>query len=212
MIYDLNSHAQIDKITQPIIAIITPAETKPPEPIKYQVVEGDYLEAIATSHGVPLQRLWAANPQLSSPDILKPSDTLTIPLNTDVLADRPFPATVVADVNQNSKAAVGTKVTEGGFSVSGNTYSPGYCTFYVKNMRPDLPNNLGNADTWYVRYGGAKGSAPVVGAVAVARGYMHVALVIAVHGDTVVLSEMNYQGWNVVSSRTAPASEFNYIY
>ena len=102
-------------------------------------------------------------------------------------------------------------------ATSGNLYSYGYCTWYVKNRRPDLPNNLGNADTWLSRaraQGYATGSTPRVGAVAYAlTGYMHVAYVTAVHGNgTVTVSEMNFKGWNVTSTRTVPASQFAYIY
>jgi surface antigen len=42
---------------------------------------------------------------------------------------------------------------------------------------------------------------------------MHVAYVVAVNGKgTIVVEEMNYKGWNVVSTRTARVSEFRYIY
>jgi surface antigen len=41
----------------------------------------------------------------------------------------------------------------------------------------------------------------------------HVVFVEAVHGDgTVTVSEMNWNGWNVVSSRTVSAGAFTYIY
>ena len=100
-------------------------------------------------------------------------------------------------------------------STPGNTYTAGYCTWFVKNMRPDLPNNLGHANTWFsnaVRNGLAVGTTPQVGAVAVASNYTHVAIVQAVHGSTVTISEMNYVRWNVQSTREAPISEFRYIY
>ena len=98
-------------------------------------------------------------------------------------------------------------------SSDGNTYGYGYCTHYAKQRRPDLPNSLGNADTWYIRYNGPKGSEPKAGAIGVAKGYMHVVYVESVNTDgTVNISEKNYNGWNVVSSRVAPASEFLYLY
>jgi hypothetical protein len=101
-------------------------------------------------------------------------------------------------------------------STAGNSYSPGFCTWFAKQMRPDLPNNLGNADTWFANaaaQGFSVGYEPRVGAVAAAISYMHVAIVTAVNGDgTITVSEMNYQGWDVVSQRTTSASEFDYIY
>lgn len=101
--------------------------------------------------------------------------------------------------------------------VSSNTYYGGYCTWYAKNRRPDLPNSLGNADTWLSRAaaaGFATGSTPQVGAIAYAlTGYMHVAYVEAVHSDgTITVSEMNFAGFDIISTRTAPANQFSYIY
>lgn len=101
---------------------------------------------------------------------------------------------------------------------AGNTYTAGYCTWYVKNQRPDIPNGLGNANMWLrnARAAGmSTGSQPRVGAVAqtTAYGYGHVAIVTAVHGNgTITVSEMNFTGFNQVSSRTVSASSFNYIY
>ena len=100
-------------------------------------------------------------------------------------------------------------------STAGNTYTAGYCTWYVKNQRRDIPNGLGNANMWAnnaVGYGLTVSSTPTVGAVAVARNYTHVAIVTGVHGLTVTVMEMNFVGWNRVSSREAPISEFRYIY
>lgn len=103
-------------------------------------------------------------------------------------------------------------------SSAGNTYGYGYCTWYVKNMRPDIPNGLGNANTWFYRaqsMGLPTGTTPRVGAVGTseAGSLGHVVIVRAVHGDgTITVSEMNYTGWNQVSSRTVSASKFRYIY
>lgn len=81
-------------------------------------------------------------------------------------------------------------------------------------MRPDLPNNLGNADTWVARaaaQGIPTGSAPRVGAIG--QQGMHVVYVQSVNGNgTVTISEMNYQGLYIISTRTVPANSFMYIY
>lgn len=102
---------------------------------------------------------------------------------------------------------------------SGNTYSYGNCTWYAKSRRADLPNSLGNANTWYYRaaaMGWDVGSAPKKGAVGttVAGNLGHVVYVegVSLDGSTVTVSEMNYAGFNVISSRTTSASEFLYIY
>lgn len=101
---------------------------------------------------------------------------------------------------------------------SGNTYSYGYCTWYVANRRPDIPNSWGDAYEWLGNaraQGWATGSTPRAGAIGQTSGGAlgHVVYVERVNGDgTILISEMNYQGWNVQSSRTADASSFNYIY
>lgn len=87
-----------------------------------------------------------------------------------------------------------------------NRFAYGYCTWYVANKRY-IPF-LGNAIDWWPNaraYGFAEGGAPRVGAVMVTResGYGHVAYVEAVHPDgSWTVSEMNFVGWNAVSSRT----------
>lgn len=99
-------------------------------------------------------------------------------------------------------------------SSSGNTYEHCQCTHYAKSKRPDLPNNLGNANTWVSRaaaQGIPTGSIPRVGAIG-QRG-MHVVYIERVNSDgTVYLSERNYDYNCGFRYRTAPASNFLYIY
>lgn len=97
-----------------------------------------------------------------------------------------------------------------------NTYSPGYCTWFVASRRP-VPSGWGNARNWLANAraaGFATGSVPRVGAIAwTGAGAMgHVGLVTGVNGSQVTITEMNYAGFGVVSSRVANASEFGYIY
>lgn len=108
----------------------------------------------------------------------------------------------------------------GGFSgdTSGNTYDFGYCTWYVKSRRPDIPNSWGNASEWLGNaqaMGWATGSVPKSGAIGQTSGGSlgHVVYVEGVNGDgTVSISEMNYQGWNIRSTRVVGAAAFTYIY
>jgi surface antigen len=87
-----------------------------------------------------------------------------------------------------------------------NHFAYGYCTWYVANKRY-IPW-FGNAIDWWPNarpYGREEGQAPRVGAVMVTResGYGHVAYVEAVNADgSWRVSEMNYIGWNRVSTRT----------
>lgn len=101
---------------------------------------------------------------------------------------------------------------------SGNTYEYGYCTWYVKKKRPDLPNNLGDAHTWAVRaasQGIPTGYQARSGAVGVStKGPLgHVIYVESVNGNgTMNISEMNYAGWNKVSYRTISTEGWRFIY
>lgn len=117
-----------------------------------------------------------------------------------------------------ARLAALTRRTYTSYSSSGNSYGYGYCTWYVKNMRPSLPNGLGNANQWYSRaqsFGLATGTTPQAGAVgASSRGPLgHVVYVHSVNSNgTINISDMNYSGWNVVTYRTVSANEYVYIY
>lgn len=203
--------------------------TKVTEPVKYKVEPNDSLVKIASKYQTTWVRLFDKNTQIENPDLIKVNEELIIPLTDEVIASRPIPvksppAIVQAPVAPISKSPAATRpraavatnqqtyVARG--SSSGNTYTAGYCTWYVKNRRPDLPNNLGNADTWVTRasaQGLPTGSAPRPGAVG--QKGMHVVYVESVNGDgSVNISEMNREGLYVVSYRTVPASYFLYIY
>lgn len=206
-----------------------PPKSEKPAPIRYKVVENDSLSTIAERHSTTWNRLFNKNESIKQPDLLIIGTELTVPATDEILAERPLPespkplapAVVAPKVPApvaKKRAAVSpprTKtVAQVRGSSSGNTYTAGYCTWYVKNKRPDLPNNLGNADTWVARaaaQGFATGSTPRVGAVG-QRG-MHVVYVEAVNGDgTVNISEMNHAGLYVITNRTLPANYFSYIY
>lgn len=186
-----------------------PPEPKPAEPVKYTVLPGDNLTRIAESHSTSWLRIWNKNTDLNNPDLIFPGQVFLIPDPGEQLADRPVPAAVVA-------ALAPQTATRG--AVAGNTYDAGYCTWYVKNRRPDLPNNLGNANTWYSRaanQGYAVGSTPRAGAVGTttAGDYGHVVYVERVNSDgSITISEMNYAGLYSQRTRTASAGEFLYIY
>lgn len=221
----LNSLVEVKKI---INQNVTPKPPQGPIEETYLVVEGDTLSSIATSHNSTWLRVFFKNTSISNPDSIKPGDSLIIPTATEQLSERPLPqiALPVAQAPLANTQARSTNTTPTSQptpqsvisrnvgSTPGNLYSPGYCTWYVKNRRPDLPNNLGNADTWValaVAQGLATGSQPSVGAVG--QQGMHVVYVESVNGDgTVTISEMNYRGWNVTSQRTVSASSFRYIY
>ncbi|MDZ7786252.1 MAG: LysM peptidoglycan-binding domain-containing protein [Candidatus Saccharibacteria bacterium] len=203
------------------------------KPKKYKVKEGDTLISIAKEHDTTWKRLFYANEEVEHPDELSVDEELTVPDENEELEERELPElntqssapegtsgnsrAASATTRRNESASRSTSSTSRSRTTSssaGNRYVRGYCTWYVKNRRPDLPNNLGNAISWVSRaasQGLPTGSTPRAGAVG--QSGNHVVYVESVNGNgTVTVSEMNWNGWNVKSSRTAPASSFRYIY
>lgn len=100
---------------------------------------------------------------------------------------------------------------------AGNSYTPGNCTWGVKNWKPEVPNFWGNANQWddSARASGIRvDGTPTVGAVAQTdAGWAgHVAMVIAVDGNNVTIKEMNYGSLYTINTRTVSSGEFVYIH
>ena len=102
---------------------------------------------------------------------------------------------------------------------AGNRYAAGNCTYWVKQMRPDISNSWGNANSWYANasaQGWNVGALPKKGAIATtSAGWAgHVAYVTGVSLDQqwVTISEMNYGGLYAMNTRTVYYTEFRYIY
>lgn len=195
---------QFQPIINEPIAIVQKIEEAKPEPKLYTIQPGDTLESIAKANLTTSQRLFNKNTNIDNPDLIKPGEVLTIPLDDEVLSER------VAIEKQSPVSAR----SQGSFNSGGNTYQRGQCTWYAKSRRPDLPNNLGNSISWVVnaaRQGIPTGSVPRAGAIG--QQGMHVVYIEAVNADgTVYLSEMNYDYHGGFRYRTAPASDFMYIY
>jgi surface antigen len=185
--------------------------------INHTVAPGESLAKIAATYNTTWDRLYAKNTQIAQPDIINVNDTIIIPETDEVLPQRALP--VVEQIASSSSGGTTTKKVarvsaQPRGSSSGNTYTPGYCTWYAKSRRPDLPNRMGNASAWVssaAAQGFATGSTPRAGAIG--QQGNHVVYVESVNGDgTITISEMNYRGLYVISSRTAAASSFRYIY
>jgi LysM repeat protein len=183
---------------------------------EYKIVENETLSDIAVKFNTTWQRIYDKNESIISPDIINPGEIVVIPTETEELTPRPLPEPVVVRLVKQAESTrpKAANSDPAPVSTSGNKYIAGYCTWYVKNRRPDMPNNLGNAISWVSRasaQGLATGSTPAVGAVG--QQGNHVVYVESVNGDgTVTISDMNFKGWNVVTTRTVPASNFSYIY
>jgi surface antigen len=193
-------------------------EAVTPQPKKHIIGENESLSKIAESYGTTWQRIFDKNTQLENPNIISQGTELVIPEADEVLEKREFvepePVVVARPRVQTATTPSQSSYTAPRGSSSGNGYVAGYCTWYVKNRRPDLPNNLGNAYTWASRaaaQGLATGSTPRVGAVG--QQGNHVVYIESVNSDgTVTVSDMNWSGRYVITTRTVPASNFRYIY
>ncbi len=214
-------------------------------PVNITIQTGDTLTSIADAHATTYVRIFNANDFIANPDVINADDEIRIPTAEEELPDRYGELSAQLAAATTTAAATATPVVAGvaetapvavaqpaaqpaaapvqqqtakpvyAASSAGNTYYSGYCTWYAKERRPDLPNMLGNGGQWVANaaaQGFATGSTPRVGAVAEMPG--HVAIVEAVNGDgTIVISEMNgWAGFGVVGSRTDSASTYRYIY
>ncbi len=196
----------------------------PVEPtiIKHKVIENESLSEIAKKYETEWKRLYDKNVELESPDIINPGEEIVIPSVDEKIEPRALPVIVApVPVKQAVKPAVKQSVAQAAPAVranrgssNGNGYVAGYCTWYVKSLRPDLPNNLGNASTWVSRaaaQGMPTGSTPRVGAVAQRNN--HVAYVTGVNGDgTINITEMNYRALYQETNRTVPANQWSFVY
>ena len=196
-------------------------ETKPTEVI-VTVVPGDNLSLIAATHETSYIRLFNANESITNPDLIFADQQLRVPRSDETLPDRLAQMTaeqqtqiIAAAANTQYAPAAATGTSARGSS-AGNTYARGYCTWWAKEMRPDLPNMLGNGGSWVANaaaQGFRTGSAPAPGAIAEQPGHVAYVESVSPDGSTVSISEMNYGGGiGQVNRRTAPASSFRYIY
>lgn len=188
------------------------------ENVTAMVKPGDNLSAIAEANDTSYIRLFNANKSIDNPDLIFAGDKLRVPDEDEKLPNRFGELSAPEQAVAVSSAASSQPVTSGNAprgSSSGNTYAAGWCTWYAKEMRPDLPNNLGDAGAWAANaraQGIPTGSTPRTGAIGVMAG--HVAYVESVDGNKVTVSEM---GWNYsqggFNRRTVDAGTFHtYIY
>lgn len=158
----------------------------PIDGIAYTVKSGDTPDSLASKYSASKEQIIAFND--AEVTGLKVGDRIVIPGGS--IAAPAAPSYYVG-YSFGSTAIYG-----------GNGYDYGWCTWYVSNRRAELgrpvPNNLGNAYSWYVvaqRSGLPVGSVPQPGAVAVNQGGNHVSVVEVVNEDgSFWISEMNASG------------------
>jgi surface antigen len=178
----------------------------PSQGIVYTVKAGDTPDTLASKYKASKEEIIATNDAEITP--IKIGDRILIPNGT-----QPSPV-------------VNTRVVNAGFGWGGatygnNTYTFGYCTWYVAN-KIQVPNNWGNANTWDNRAamsGWVVSSIPRAGSIGQTdRGSEgHVAYVEAVSDDGTMIkySDMNgLAGWGRAgySEWTSAAKFEHYIY
>lgn len=192
----------------------------PVDGVVYTVKEGDTVEKLAEKYKASRDRIVAFNDL--EIDGLKKDVKIVIPAGQ--LPETERPGYVAPTLSYYSTQSIAGTLFRG--SSAGNGYAYGYCTFYAKNMRPDLPNQLGNANTWYARaaaMGIPVGSTPRAGAIFQTSigggGYGHVGYIESVDYETgtVTYSDMNgLAGWNRIGRSTTTIAEasarWNFIY
>lgn len=215
--------------------------------IIYTVEKGDTILSIANRYNLSAGTIIDAN-NLSGlqAEKIKPGSTIIIPaqdtntslawldqVNKEKEAERlkaeQERQKQLAQQNRNRATASRNRVvaiSSEGYQILGTMWGsynggmPGWCTWYVHYRRPDLPNGMGNANSYIASAraaGYATGSVPRRGAVIQTResGWGHVAIVDAVNGDMITLTEMNYVGRGIISRRTISAHSgaiVGYIY
>ncbi|HVI69092.1 MAG TPA: LysM peptidoglycan-binding domain-containing protein [Magnetospirillaceae bacterium] len=187
--------------------------------VVYTVKAGDTAATLATKYKADAERILSYNDLEVSG--LQPGQRIVIP--DGILPENERPGYRPAASSYNGGVTVGGRIG----SYAGNGYVRGYCTAYAYDRRAQLGRpiggNWGNAATWasYARADGFEvNKTPRAGAVFQQgggwSGLGHVGVVERVNDDgSINVSEMNYAGWNVISSRTIPASQvgaYNYIH
>ncbi len=196
-----------------------------PQPQVHTVGANDTLESIAEEYSTTWKRLYDKNTDIEHPDVISEGDTITIPLDGEVVEEREPPVVVqpavvpqpVATAVVATRAAPAPRPTAqagGTRAVAHSGWFPAnQCTGYVASRRP--VGQWNNASQWFwqaQRDGWATGYTARVGAAAVTKSGNHVAYVERVDGDRIYISERNYDWNGSYRERWVPASNYKYIY
>lgn len=188
--------------------------------VLYTVQSGDTVASLAGLYQTSAEQITAFNDlELTG---LRPGSRIIIPNGV-----KPTSSSGGASSRPSSSINPGFSYGTSIASFSGNRYAYGYCTYYAYNKRAAIgrpvASNWGNATTWAAlasASGFAVDKSPRAGDVFQTSGgwggYGHVGFVERINSDgSIFVSEMNYAGWNVVSTRTISADQiglYNYIH
>lgn len=190
----------------------------PVDGVVYTAQAGDTVASIAQKYGAAAERIVSFNDL--EVDGVQGGQQLIIPGGIEQAVPAPVPAATGTTSSGQSTGSFDSTASLANATASvGNRYAFGNCTWYAYERRAQLGRPIGsfwgNASTWAAN-GRAAGflvnGTPAPGAIMQNgggyAGYGHVAIVETVNPDgTFTVSEMNYAGFNVVSSRTIPMSQ-----
>lgn len=186
--------------------------------VVYTVKGGDDIAKLAEVYRADRDRIITFNDlELSG---LRPGAQIVIP--DGILPENQRPG--YAPAASSGFAGTSFVISYGGSGPCGG-YAFGYCTCHAFSRRAELGrpigSNWGNAASWayLARASGFQvNNTPAPGAIIQNiggwGGLGHVGIVEQVNADgSLLVSDMNYAGWNVISNRTIPASSVrNYSY
>lgn len=205
--------------------------------VLYTVKEGDTYESLSEKYGTDTEQIILYN-DLNADESLEVGTKIILP-NGDLpenerpgyVAPRQVAPSYTANVGfRSSYSNMGGSIISRSYGYngpsSGNRYAAGNCTWYVYERRAEMGRPIGglwgNARSWAssaASAGYVVNGTPAVGAIiqtaAGGGGYGHVGIVERIEADHIVISDMNYAGYNVVTWRTismSQASSFSYIH
>ena len=192
--------------------------------VVYTVKDGDTVASLADKYKVDTERIVLYN-DLASDEALAAGKRLVLPSGELPETERPgyvAPRPVTPTYSGNSGNILSSSY---GYArvFSGNRYALGNCTWYAYERRAAIGRPVGslwgNATNWAVSAraaGFTVNGTPAPGAVfQYGGGYGHVGIVDSVDGEYLYVTDMNYAGYNVVTSRKIPLSStghYNYIH
>lgn len=194
--------------------------------IVYTVKDGDTLESLAERYKVDPERVFLYNdlnsdaPLVKDMQIVLPSGDLPETERPGYVAPRVYSAPTTSYYYGGSMSGGSILSVSYGFPgpTAGNRYSGGNCTWYAYERRVQLGRPIGgmwgNAYSWATSARGEDylvNQNPAPGAVIQTSGggggYGHVGVVERIEGDQMIISDMNYAGYNVVTWRSIPLSQ-----
>jgi len=188
--------------------------------IVYTVKEGDTLKSLAEKYKVSPERIFLYNdleagaPLVKNTRIVLPSGNLPETERPGYVAPRTY--SDMSSIDYYGGGSMGGSILSRRYGfpgpTAGNRYSAGNCTWYAYERRVQLGRPVGgmwgNAYSWV---SAARSSGylvdqnPTPGAVVQTSGggggYGHVGVVERIEGNKIIISDMNYAGYNVVTWR-----------